>query len=121
MQMIVPDHLPPLPCRPTPHAEYVKERIRALRLQHPGRYQNASVVRSNAMKFITNYFRKGQLTKLFFLFPVRQRRRCRWGETARLCLQRWSSVSWVSLAADDSMRRRQSLVASLLHRQDGYR
>ncbi|PRW57644.1 Cilia- and flagella-associated 57 [Chlorella sorokiniana] len=48
--------------------EYVKERIIALRKQHPGQYQNASVVRTNAMKFLTNYFKKGQLTKLFFLF-----------------------------------------------------
>ncbi|KAL4457336.1 hypothetical protein ABPG75_012201, partial [Micractinium tetrahymenae] len=48
--------------------EYVKERILALRKQHRGRYRNASVVRTNAMKFLTNYFRKGQLTKLFFLF-----------------------------------------------------
>ncbi|KAL4419590.1 hypothetical protein ABPG77_004839 [Micractinium sp. CCAP 211/92] len=48
--------------------EYVKERILALRKQQLGKYQNASVVRTNAMKFLTNYFRKGQLTKLFFLF-----------------------------------------------------
>lgn len=48
--------------------EYVKERILVLRKQFPGKYQNCSVVRTNAMKFITNYFKKGQLTKLFFLF-----------------------------------------------------
>lgn len=53
-----------------PGSEYVKERILALRKQQPGKYQNASVVRTNAMKFLTNYFRKGQLTKLFFLFAV---------------------------------------------------
>lgn len=28
-------------------------------------------VRTNAMKFLTNHFKKGQLTKLFFLFAVR--------------------------------------------------
>ena len=55
---------------PAPPAEYVKERILALRKQQPGKYQNCSVVRTNAMKCITNYFRKGQLTKLFFLFAV---------------------------------------------------
>jgi tRNA (guanine-N7-)-methyltransferase len=27
-------------------------------------------MRSNAMKYLPNYFRKGQLEKLFFLFPV---------------------------------------------------
>ncbi len=30
-------------------------------------------VRTNAMKFLTNYFKKGQLSKLFFLFAVRSR------------------------------------------------
>ncbi|KAI8463324.1 MAG: putative methyltransferase-domain-containing protein [Monoraphidium minutum] len=50
-------------------AEYVRERIACLRHEHPGQYQNASVLRSNSMKFLPNYFRKGQLTKLFFLFP----------------------------------------------------
>eukprot|EP01018_Ginkgo_biloba_P018499 Gb_23703 [translate_table: standard] len=49
--------------------EYVKERILALRKAHPGQYQNVSVVRTNSMKFIPNYFEKGQLQKMFFLFP----------------------------------------------------
>jgi tRNA (guanine-N7-)-methyltransferase len=34
-----------------------------------GSYQNVSVVRTNIMKFAPNYFRKGQLEKMFFLFP----------------------------------------------------
>lgn len=49
--------------------EYVKERIVSLRREHQGQYTNISVLRNNAMKFLTNYFHKGQLTKLFFLFP----------------------------------------------------
>ncbi|XP_021906336.1 tRNA (guanine-N(7)-)-methyltransferase [Carica papaya] len=49
--------------------EYVKERILALRVTHPGQYQNVSVVRTNSMKYIPNYFEKGQLSKMFFLFP----------------------------------------------------
>ncbi|KAF5202423.1 tRNA (guanine-N(7)-)-methyltransferase [Thalictrum thalictroides] len=49
--------------------EYVKERILALREANPGQYQNASVVRTNSMKYIPNYFEKGQLSKMFFLFP----------------------------------------------------
>ncbi|GAB4823506.1 hypothetical protein N2152v2_010552 [Parachlorella kessleri] len=49
--------------------EYVKDRIVALRQQHPGKYQNASAIRTNAMKYLPNYFRKGQLEKIFFLFP----------------------------------------------------
>jgi tRNA (guanine-N7-)-methyltransferase len=50
-------------------AEYVKERILALRTTNPGQYQNVSVVRTNSMKYLPNYFEKGQLTKMFFLFP----------------------------------------------------
>ncbi|KAF2289414.1 hypothetical protein GH714_036030 [Hevea brasiliensis] len=49
--------------------EYVKERISALRATNPGQYQNISVVRTNSMKYIPNYFGKGQLSKMFFLFP----------------------------------------------------
>ncbi|KAI9355974.1 putative methyltransferase-domain-containing protein [Zopfochytrium polystomum] len=67
--------------------EYVKHRIDALRIQNKdkapdeaGSYQNISVMRMNAMKFIPNFFRKAQachsklaastqLSKLFFLFP----------------------------------------------------
>jgi len=32
-------------------------------------YQNVSVIRTNAMKYMTNFFAKGQLKKMFFLFP----------------------------------------------------
>ncbi|XP_072982825.1 tRNA (guanine-N(7)-)-methyltransferase [Typha latifolia] len=49
--------------------EYVKERILALRASNPGQYENISVVRTNSMKYIPNYFEKGQLSKMFFLFP----------------------------------------------------
>ncbi|KAJ3298169.1 tRNA (guanine-N(7)-)-methyltransferase [Borealophlyctis nickersoniae] len=56
--------------------EYVHRRIQALRTQNAskavdeaGSYQNISVSRMNAMKFMPNFFRKGQLSKLFFLFP----------------------------------------------------
>ncbi|KAI8011994.1 tRNA (guanine-N(7)-)-methyltransferase [Camellia lanceoleosa] len=49
--------------------EYVKERVLALRVAHPGQYRNVSVVRTNSMKYIPNYFEKGQLSKMFFLFP----------------------------------------------------
>ncbi|WFD29212.1 tRNA (guanine(46)-N(7))-methyltransferase [Malassezia sp. CBS 17886] len=34
-----------------------------------GGYQNISVIRTNAMKFLPNFFEKGQLSKIFFLFP----------------------------------------------------
>ena len=50
-------------------SDFVQERIKALRLLHPGKYSNVACLRSNAMKYLPCYFEKGQLTKMFFLFP----------------------------------------------------
>ncbi|XP_076450124.1 tRNA (guanine-N(7)-)-methyltransferase-like isoform X1 [Babylonia areolata] len=50
-------------------SDYVQDRIKALREQTPGQYQNIACLRSNAMKYLPNFFRKGQLSKMFFLFP----------------------------------------------------
>ncbi|KAK9842435.1 hypothetical protein WJX84_008682 [Apatococcus fuscideae] len=50
-------------------AEYVQERIANLRREHEGQYQNISCIRTNSQKFLVHYFCKGQLQKLFFLFP----------------------------------------------------
>lgn len=50
-------------------SDYVQDRLKALQQNHPGCYGNAAVLRTNAMKYLPNYFEKGQLTKLFFLFP----------------------------------------------------
>ena len=49
--------------------EYVDLRIKNLRQENPGQYQNASVLRTNAMKYLPNYIRKGQLSRMFFCFP----------------------------------------------------
>lgn len=56
--------------------QYVEDRISALRVASAtaepatgARYQNVSVVRANAMKFLPNYFTKHSLSALFFLFP----------------------------------------------------
>lgn len=49
--------------------EYVQERLKALRAQEPGAYQNAACLRANAMKFLPNFFRKAQLSKIFLCFP----------------------------------------------------
>jgi len=51
--------------------EYVQERIKALRAQNleTGLYQNASCIRANTMKFLPNFFKKGQLSKIFLCFP----------------------------------------------------
>lgn len=42
-------------------SDYVKDRIEALRIQHPGKYQNIACIRTNAMKYMPNYFCKGQV------------------------------------------------------------
>lgn len=50
---------------------YVEDRIIALRNNHKSenKYQNINVIRGNAMKFLPNFFYKGQLSKMFFCFP----------------------------------------------------
>ena len=50
-------------------SDYVMDRIAALRSQNPGEYQNIACLRTNAMKYLPNYFHKGQLKKMFFLYP----------------------------------------------------
>ncbi|MGH0178453.1 UNVERIFIED_CONTAM: hypothetical protein FKN15_077826 [Acipenser sinensis] len=50
-------------------SDYVKDRIRSLREARPGQYQNIACIRSNAMKYLPNFFKKAQLSKMFFLFP----------------------------------------------------
>lgn len=49
--------------------DYVKDRIEALRSQNTGQYENIACLRTNAMKHLPNYFFKGQLKKMFFLYP----------------------------------------------------
>uniref|UniRef100_A0A1I7YCZ6 tRNA (guanine-N(7)-)-methyltransferase n=1 Tax=Steinernema glaseri TaxID=37863 RepID=A0A1I7YCZ6_9BILA len=50
-------------------ADFVSDKIRALRAKVPGQYQNVCCLRTNAMKYLPNYFEKGQLSKMFFLYP----------------------------------------------------
>jgi len=50
-------------------SDYVKDRIKALRVQNPGQYENIACIRTNAMKLLPNFFSKGQLKAMFFLFP----------------------------------------------------
>jgi tRNA (guanine-N7-)-methyltransferase len=64
--------------------EFVHEKIKATRHQVssqqnpppasnesgvPGSYANISVLRTNSMKFLPNYFKRAQLTKVFLCFP----------------------------------------------------
>ena len=48
---------------------YLSQRIKALRLDNPGQYGNIACIRGNAMKYLPCFFEKGQLEKMFFLFP----------------------------------------------------
>lgn len=50
-------------------SDYVTDRISALRSQNVGQYDNIACLRTNAMKYLPNYFHKGQLKKMFFLYP----------------------------------------------------
>ncbi|ROV96614.1 hypothetical protein VPNG_09003 [Cytospora leucostoma] len=53
--------------------QYVEDKIRALRnksRQEGGNdYQNIACLRANTMKFLPNFFKKAQLTKIFICFP----------------------------------------------------
>ncbi|EPB70918.1 putative tRNA (guanine-N(7)-)-methyltransferase [Ancylostoma ceylanicum] len=52
-------------------SDFVQEKIKALRLRsaETGDFRNVACLRSNAMKYLPNYFYKHQLSKMFFLFP----------------------------------------------------
>ena len=52
-----------------PVVQTVEERIKKLRNDHAGQFGNVSVLATNAMKYLPNLFFKGQLSKMFFLFP----------------------------------------------------
>ena len=51
--------------------EFVQNKIKALRAQSKDQkmYQNISCLRANTMKFLPNFFRKAQLSKIFICFP----------------------------------------------------
>uniref|UniRef100_A0A7G3AP57 tRNA (guanine-N(7)-)-methyltransferase n=1 Tax=Lutzomyia longipalpis TaxID=7200 RepID=A0A7G3AP57_LUTLO len=50
-------------------SDYVMDKIKALRGNNPGTYENVACIRTNAMKYLPNYFHKAQLSKMFFLYP----------------------------------------------------
>src|ERR1700712_370274 len=53
--------------------EFVQEKIKALRAQSSTgstqSYGNIACTRANTMKFLPNFFRRGQLSKMLFCFP----------------------------------------------------
>jgi tRNA (guanine-N7-)-methyltransferase len=48
--------------------EFVRLRIEELR-KEKSECMNGAVLRTNAMKYLPNFFHKGQLEKIFFCFP----------------------------------------------------
>lgn len=50
---------------------FVQDKAKALRSQHAstGEFQNVSCIRANTMKFLPNFFTKGQLESIFLCFP----------------------------------------------------
>jgi len=50
-------------------SDYVSDRISALQQSSGSGYSNIACIRTNAMKYLPNYFRKAQLTNIFFMFP----------------------------------------------------
>lgn len=53
---------------------FVQDKAKALRSQHStsgtgNEYQNVSCIRANTMKFLPNFFTKGQLESIFLCFP----------------------------------------------------
>ncbi|CRG96322.1 methyltransferase, putative [Plasmodium gallinaceum] len=48
---------------------YVGEKIISYRNNHYPYYNNISIIRTNAIKFLPNYIKKNQIEKIFFCFP----------------------------------------------------
>lgn len=42
-------------------SDYVRDRIQSLRASEPEKFQNIACIRSNAMKYLPNFFCKGQV------------------------------------------------------------
>lgn len=51
-------------------SDYVKDRIIALRETNAGQYQNINVIRGNAMKYLPNYFHKGQVNEKYSMLYI---------------------------------------------------
>jgi len=54
-------------------SDYVMDRIAALRSQNPGQYQNIACLRTNAMKYLPNYFYKGQVNRKNCWYTLKDR------------------------------------------------
>lgn len=45
-------------------SQYVIERIKALRVNQPGCYNNVACIRTNAIKYLPHFFKKGQVSNI---------------------------------------------------------
>lgn len=50
-------------------ADFCRRRVLEMRKDYPGSYGNVAFDRTNAMKYLPNYFERGSLEKLFFCYP----------------------------------------------------
>lgn len=50
-------------------AEFAHEKIVSLRRENAGSYENVDVIQTNTMKYVPQFFAKGQLEKMMFCFP----------------------------------------------------
>jgi len=80
-------------------SQYVMDRVKALRELHPGSYENIACIRTNAMKYLPNFFTKGQLTKMFFLYPDPHFKRCKhkWRIINQNMRMSWLKGDWCIL------------------------
>ena len=49
--------------------DYVAKKIHASRIENPDKFQNISVIRTNAMQLLCNYIPENSIKKMFFCFP----------------------------------------------------
>lgn len=84
-------------------SDYVNKRILSLRDENPGSYENVSVIRANAMKFLPNFYRKGQLSKMFFLFPDPHFKKAKF---------KWRIIRFVWAVIENSVEEMKSLLTS---------
>ncbi|CAH1786765.1 unnamed protein product [Owenia fusiformis] len=85
-------------------SDYVQDRVKALRIKHPGEYTNIACIRGNAMKYLPNFFKKGQLSKMFFLFPDPHFKRTK---------HKWRIISPTLIAEYAYVLREQGLVYTI--------
>ncbi|VUZ50191.1 unnamed protein product [Hymenolepis diminuta] len=50
--------------------DYVQAKIKALRQNHPGNYQNIACIRTNAMKYLPNFFKKARSHAHALIRPI---------------------------------------------------